>query len=186
MRSLARFVSVAGHPFLLIPLSIALATSEAASTAGFRALLSLTLGSLLVVGALVLFGRWRGWWSHIDVPERDRRAPLYGAAIVTTALSTAALELIGQPSVVVRGSLVATGMLALSLALNRFALKVSLHTAMAVYSAGILGVNLGGTALLGVAVLVGWSRVVLGRHTPREVLAGFAVGLLACAALLVR
>lgn len=66
--------------------------------------------------------------------------------------------------------------------MNHLGLKVSLHTAFAVYAAAIF---LSAGPLLGLlgalaALAVGWSRTALGRHTPREVAAGFALGTLVC------
>ncbi|MBI2376532.1 MAG: hypothetical protein HYV07_21230 [Deltaproteobacteria bacterium] len=182
---IARFVSIAGHPFLLIPGSIAIATSSAAGTNGYLVLLALVLVSLSLVGAVVLLGRARGWWSHVDVPERERRAPLYGVAIATTLSSTFLLDVFNHPRVVVAGSVIATAMLAIAFVVNRYALKVSLHTAMAVYAAGILGPNPGGALFFAVAIAVAWSRVTLGRHTRNEVAAGLALGTAASAVLLV-
>jgi membrane-associated phospholipid phosphatase len=60
-------------------------------------------------------------------------------------------------------------------------LKTSLHVGFTVYLAFLVyPLN----PVIAVAVLIftiflGWSRVVLGRHTPKEVLCGAALGLLA-------
>ena len=56
--------------------------------------------------------------------------------------------------------------------------KISLHTVVATYlSALVLSLNLWfGIGLFVFAALIAWSRVVLGRHTPVEVLLGWLVG----------
>ncbi len=66
---------------------------------------------------------------------------------------------------------------------NRY-LKSSLHVAFASFCGVLLA---GGPATAGAAVaavaLLAWSRVVLGRHRPAEVLSGALLGVAAGAAL---
>jgi membrane-associated phospholipid phosphatase len=69
--------------------------------------------------------------------------------------------------------------------LNHWA-KASLHTVFALYAAGLWGAWSIGAGIVAVplAASVAWSRVRLGRHSCKEVLAGATVGLAAAFALL--
>jgi membrane-associated phospholipid phosphatase len=82
---------------------------------------------------------------------------------------TAALWLGGQSRSVVAG-LASSALLVLVAHAARRWLKISLHVAFAVFSAVLLWPRIGAVAaLLILAVAVAWSRLVLGRHTRREV-----------------
>jgi membrane-associated phospholipid phosphatase len=63
--------------------------------------------------------------------------------------------------------------------------KISIHTAVAAGSAVTLSTNFGpwGLAWLPVVVLIAWSRVATGAHTPRQTVIGAMIG--ACATVVV-
>jgi hypothetical protein len=174
MLALARWVSIVGHPFVLLPAAIL--------AAGARRLSAAQTASILVVVGLVLAAMAayvrrevrRGQLDHIDVTVRQQRAPTYRLAIVLTAVTFVVLRATGPAG---GGALGALVVLVSSALLNRV-LKVSLHTGFAIYAAALIW--LAGPIWFAVFVVmagaVAWSRVALGRHTWAEILVGLLTG----------
>lgn len=177
----ARWVSVIVHPvaFPLLTLGVAcyLATNSFPQTVRW-VLLAVALVSLpisLVVAWQVIAGRW----TDLDVSVRRQRYALYPfglACMLALALSFAHF---GAPRIAVQAT-VAIVAANLTDGLINFAYKVSAHSTGAALCAAILWVAAPtwGIAGAAAAVAVGWSRVELKRHTPGQVLLGWAVGLL--------
>jgi membrane-associated phospholipid phosphatase len=178
VRKLARFISIAGHPMVLLPIAIGVSTNDLLSRADTIIALALILGTLVIFGAVVLWQVRRGVWSDIDVSRREQRPKMYLLAIGLTALGLAYVELTGRPAPMVRGNLATLAVLTLGLVLNQTTNKVSMHAAFDVFAAAILATAYPGAGLgfLVVACLVAASRVVLGRHTAKEAALGLVVG----------
>lgn len=140
---------------------------------------------MLVLAVHVVRAWRRGEIADVDVSSREHRPRVFLIGITASAIAVAAMLATHQSTAVVRGCVVACAMLVVMAVLNRFVLKASLHSAFATMAAGIVwpaSAALG--AVFGVVALaVGASRVVYGRHTTPEVLAGLAVGALAAGAL---
>ena len=84
----------------------------------------------------------------------------------------------------VRGVVATLGMMAVSAAATRW-IKVSLHMAFAALAAtapALMRSPIGYALLLALPAL-GWSRLVLQRHTPLELVLGTIIGVSAAAAL---
>jgi hypothetical protein len=179
--ALARTVSILGHPLLLLP---AASLTLAAAGGAPRTQLWL-LGSVL--GALaILIQAWswrqvrRGRWQHVDASQRGERKGLNRFLLGLLLLATLGVSLMHPLPALAWGLGCAAGMVAAGMVLARW-LKLSLHVSFAVFSAALLA-GLGPLVLAAasaLAVAVAWSRWVLGRHRPRELLAGAAVGALA-------
>lgn len=184
MQAVARFLSVLGHPVLLMPLAVALAVR---SRGGDAAVLAAALGLTAVVAvAVVVYSALqvrRGRWRHVDatVPAERRQLNLFALGVL--AACAAAGAVVAWPVGLGLGAgvaLVATGLL-----LRRH-LHLSLHAgfgALAVALAWPQWPAMGGLALLVAGVC--WSRLVLGRHRPLDVAAGLAAGALAGLAFVV-
>ncbi|NHN55841.1 phosphatase PAP2 family protein [Calidifontibacter sp. DB0510] len=118
------------------------------------------------------------------VPRRVRVAYLLvtlGCAVAGVVL----VGLLGGPHRVVAVVVTMVAGLAVAAVINtRY--RVSNHACAAAGGSVILAVLYGPIFLLGVliAAAVGWSRVVLGRHTVAEVAAGALVGAAVCAVVL--
>lgn len=127
----------------------------------------------LGVAALVLAGRV----VDFDLSDRRQRHLPFGLAAASAGLATAALAQLGAPgTIVLFGTAWSTLLVALCIVTLRW--KISLHAA-ALGAAVALDLALGGRHAVGwtiAALAVGWSRIVLRRHTTRQVLAGAAVG----------
>ncbi len=177
---LARAVSIAGHPAILLPLATWLALTLQAP--GDRSALSIVAipAAIAVLGVVyTLVQVHRGRWAHVDASSKHERRDLNG--LLGFALPIAALLawLAGARIQVSVALLVAAGVVLLGAGLARW-LKLSLHVAFAVFAAALLWPAWPWVACgLLLALLVAWSRLVLARHTPVEVAIAFPVGALA-------
>ena len=138
---------------------------------------------MLVLAIHVVRAWRRGEIADVDVSTREHRPRVFFIGIVASAIAIAAMLVTHQSASVVRGCAIACAMLVVMALLNRFVLKASLHSAFAMMAAGIV---FPASIVLGVvfgiiALAVGASRVVYGRHTTPEVLAGLAVGAVSAA-----
>lgn len=171
LSSLARAVSVAGHPFLLIPLMIAAATRNWRWTAVIGA------GMILPLLVIVIRNVRRGSWSDHDVSRRDQRGGFYKVVFPLLAFSAVLLYFLDASPQMMRGLAAAAVMLTLGWLGNRF-LKISLHMTAAAYCAVIL-IDLypwSAWFLLPFVAAIAWSRRHLERHTWAEVWVGVAIG----------
>jgi hypothetical protein len=71
---LARTLSVAGHPFVLIPLTVALTTRS------LRWAAIIAAGTILPLLWIIVRNVRRGTWSDAGVSRHDQRASFYDAA----------------------------------------------------------------------------------------------------------
>lgn len=178
---LARWVSAIIHPiaFPLLTLSVLtfIATNSIAETSRW-VLLAVALTSLpvaVLVGLQVLRGRW----TDLDVSVRRQRYALYPFGIACMLALFLAYEHFDAPRIVIRAAS-AFAIANIVDALVNFFYKVSAHATGAAACATLLW--LGATPPWGIvasvaALLVGWSRVELGRHTRGQVLLGWGVGI---------
>jgi membrane-associated phospholipid phosphatase len=197
----ARLVSATIHPIVL-PLLTLFVLSYRAGRGTFagvpmgalaRALAVVGVGAVVTaapVAALVGIQVLRGRWSDADVSVRQHRYLLYPFGIACMLAAAALFMVLGAPAVATQAVLA----LALTNLVNgaiNLREKVSAHAATAALCAALLwlmpaatqgttDIAAGATAA---ALLVGWSRVALGRHTVLQVLLGWAVGGLAALTL---
>lgn len=182
-RSFARILSIAGHPALLMPCGAVWATAtRGAPPAVVLVTAAASLAVVLGVGVYSLQQVRAGRWVHMDasMPGERRELNLFLALLLFGI--AAALWALSQPPAVAAGLALGGAVVAVG-HLLRARLKVSLHVAFAVLAASLLWPHV--PALCAAAVLsvgVAWSRVILGRHTVADVLAGWAVGAAAGAA----
>jgi hypothetical protein len=166
--ALARLVSIAAHPFVLSPLTAALASRSLRWTAIVAA------STLLPISAVILWNIRRGVWSDFDVSRRDQRSGLYWIAL---PLFAAAAFLIPAPAWFTRSMLALLAALVVALAADRL-LKTSLHLLFATFCAVVLWQAWPGSVLLMIPLLVvlAWARWHLEHHTPLEIAAGTLLG----------
>jgi membrane-associated phospholipid phosphatase len=169
--SLARALSIAGHPFLLIPLMIAVATRNWVWTAAIAA------GMILPMLAITIRNVRRGAWSDHDVSRQDQRLGLYRVAFPLLAVSTVLLYFLGAGRGMLRGMAAAAVMLALGTIGNRF-LKISMHMMTAAYATVVIVkiYPMSAWILVPFTAAIAWSRRKLERHTWPEVVVGLAIG----------
>ncbi|HEU4889863.1 MAG TPA: phosphatase PAP2 family protein [Thermoanaerobaculia bacterium] len=169
--TLARILSIAGHPFLLIPLMVAAATRNWVWTA--------IVGGVTILPLLVITLRnvRRGVWTDHDVSRPEQRGGLYRVIFPLIALSALLLWLMDARPQMLRGFAAGAVMLAIGLLGNRF-LKISLHMMAAAFCAVTLIRIYPNTAyaLVPFVAAIAWSRHKLDRHTWTEIVAGVVIG----------
>ena len=172
--TLARILSIAGHPFLLIPLTVA------ASTKGWKGTAVVAGITILPLLAIVIRNVRRGRWSDHDVSRRDQRAGLYLVAAPLVLLAALVLYFLGASTSMLRAVGAAAAMLAVGLAANRW-LKISMHMMCAAFCGVLLGRLYPWTPALSIpfTAAVAWSRWKLERHTPLEIALGLVLGTVA-------
>jgi membrane-associated phospholipid phosphatase len=183
VRPLAVFFSLAGHPFLLTPAVTLIAGWRTfGGPQAFRAVLTIVLACL--APASIYIGRkvQRREWSDLDVSARKDRPHLFTLGLILLAFTIAILVVTHQASIFVRGCAGAMLLIAAAWLCNRW-LKPSMHTGFVMLTAGALwrsDLPLA-LALAALAVAVGWSRLVLARHTVQEVVVGALLAMLVVA-----
>ncbi|MEO1366997.1 MAG: hypothetical protein AAFX50_07440 [Acidobacteriota bacterium] len=115
--------------------------------------------------------------SNFDISTRELRGPAYLLGLALGGLLIATSWPLGAPPVVLASMACALAMVTLAALIN-LKLKVSLHTAFAVWvTIGFSAIDLRATVALGVlTAAVAWSRLYLRRHTAVEVFAGLVLG----------
>lgn len=178
---IARIISILGHPLLVLPAAL---TLPAALRNDDPHALRWMLTGFALFAALVLGGAWlqvrRGRWAHVDASEPSERRSLnrvLWVALVVGAVATWR----GLPAPDLGLTLALSAVIVSLAMLTVRACKLSLHVAFSVFAASLLwpwGVA-AVAAGLAFASAVGWSRLHLGRHRPRDLVAGAGAGALA-------
>jgi membrane-associated phospholipid phosphatase len=193
-RPFARLVSTVVHPVLMPLLTLGLLMymslggifSQFDTAALARALEFVVVAVVVTavpIAVLVLYQVARGNWTDTDVSLRENRYLLYPFGIACMLLSVGVFDLLGAPVIAIRATL---GLVSANVvnSLINLRYKVSAHATAAALSATLLWlatpqsdypVIFGGVATAA-ALLVGWSRVALGRHTTGQVVLGWLVG----------
>jgi hypothetical protein len=168
---LARVLSIAGHPFVVVPLTIAAATRNWVWTAAISA------GMVLPLLVITLRNVRPGLWSDPDVSRQEQRSGLYRAGLPLLAATTLLLYFLDAGPRMMRGLAAAAAMLLLGVLGNRW-LKISLHLMIAAYCTVLIGDLYPRTLwwTLPLLAALGWSRRKLNRHTWAEVAVGTAIG----------
>jgi hypothetical protein len=181
----ARVVSIAGHPVVVLPGAILVGVSGAAPAHVTR---QAVFSAALVGAAVMVYSAVqvrRGRWSHVDASVREERSQLNVFLAVVLVLVSGALWLTGAPWGLVAGVAAPALLVVVAHATRRW-LKLSLHVAFATFSTAFLWPRPGAMLiLLALAAAIAWSRLVLSRHTGLEVTAGGAAGLAVGALFLV-
>jgi membrane-associated phospholipid phosphatase len=180
VRTFARLISWIGHPLVFVAVSVAIVVGRQLGLhAGLPVLLALLLSTLVPTAILLLSGLRSGRWSDADISVRKERQRFFPWAVPFSLAGVLVMYLIHAPAYIIRGGLVTLAIFLASWIVNCF-LKLSLHALFAFYCTMILfrvGIGWGTIAFL-LAILVAWSRLFLHRHTPVELIAGIALGLI--------
>lgn len=135
--------------------------------------------SVLPVSLIVLIQVRRGKWSDFDVSQRRQRYALYPISLVSVILLAGVYAALRAPRQLIVATLALTSANLVDGVINLF-WKVSAHATTAACCAALLWefsphASWGPPSTVG-ALLVGWSRVELKRHTTGQVIAGWFVG----------
>lgn len=176
---IATVISTAGHPLITIPLYVIIVmfAFEEPKRAAFVSLL--VVGGIFIPLSIRLFIKSRnGSYTNFDVSDRQQRKSLFVFILPLLFAVTFILYKTGQPKGIFLGVLFATILTVVSQVVNFF-IKSSLHVSLSIFLSFLmmpLFFNLS-VCMLVFTILIGWSRIVLGRHTRMEVFCGAGVGL---------
>jgi len=176
-------ISNFGNPFILLIFLTAYASFHFMDAhQAVKILLIFLLCSFVPTALFIIINVKRGKFSNYDVSTKAQRPVFYIFAIVLIGFVTLALFFLPYVHPFLRWGAMAAFTLLLSSFLINFWLKCSLHTCFSVYVAiafmamrGRTAIEMG-LALTVLAVLMGWSRIVLKRHTLSEVITGAFLG----------
>jgi len=184
---LARTISYLLAPATIsVPMILLLAFYQARNIASALAYGIITL-FFLSIGpfAYILLGVRLGKLSDVDVSRRSERAGPFLFGLCSVCLGWFALMLLHGPTLLITLLLltVVSGMVMMIITLWW---KISLHASSLAAAATMLTVLYGAIMLPAfvLLVLVSWSRIVLRRHTPAQVVAGSLLGIALSAIIL--
>lgn len=142
--------------------------------AAFKRFVPILLITVLPIVIWILWNVRKGNYSNLDVSNREQRKSLY--FFIAGAI---ALYLIYDYSVNTTIDLIMLFLLILLFAMqvSNYFIKSSMHMAFNVFVAALFFYKspLLGLIWFGIATLVGVTRIILKRHTPKEVLMGAAI-----------
>lgn len=176
--NLARLISILGHPLLTLPIFAVtvLFTYEKFNQALIHS--SLILGGICLPLCLKMYWKTKsGSYTNFDVSDQKQRQSWYVYAVVILLLVTIVLFVTEQPRTLRLSILFALILLTISKLVNFF-IKSSLHVSLNIFLAFlIMSINL----LIGLIFLcsiffIAWARLVLKRHTLKEIITGALIG----------
>lgn len=179
-RSLARTVSIIGHPTIVLPIAVLALTLQS----GTYVQAAWTVAAFVIFAALVMgYSKWqvrRGRWGHVDASSVAERRSLNGFLLLALGASLLLALAVGAPRELALGLALSAGVVLLAIR-TQTRCKLSLHMAFVVLAAALVGAasTLALLAGLAFAGLVAWSRLILQRHAPRDIVAGAAAGAVA-------
>jgi membrane-associated phospholipid phosphatase len=174
-RLAATVLSIVGHPLVIMPLTVLISVRQSL----FRTLIYAGITILPLVFVIRRKVRAKEWTDH-DVSEPRQRREFYWVLLVVIGGSTALFSLLGFPRPLIVGIAVSFVLLALGMLINLRS-KISIHMMFCAYCVVILVRTGMAASLIAFCLLLalGWSRVVLGRHTVPQVFSGAAMGAVA-------
>jgi membrane-associated phospholipid phosphatase len=175
--AVARAVSIAGHPVVLLLVAALIAASTRGASLRQLWLIS---GALVTLGVVVLGFSWlqvrAGRWSHIDASVRNERNSLNVFLGVLCLLGAVLLWFLTRRPYMSLGLALSGALIVIALLIARW-VKVSLHVAFAAFATALLWpIKLAVVAGVLLTAAVVWSRLVLGRHVAADVAAGLLLG----------
>ncbi|MBX2992026.1 MAG: phosphatase PAP2 family protein [Bacteroidetes bacterium] len=183
--TIARWISIIGHPFLLMPALTGIIAYHVLPPKQALIAELVALGVVIVPAAVYTMYRVRkGTWGDLDVSDQRQRGQFYRILLPLLLIVTIVALLADVPPEIPLGAAAIIVLVGSAHFINS-KVKVSLHTGFGVFVALTLFLirpDIAFAALI-LACLIGWSRIVLGRHSTREVLLGGGLGFVVAGAL---
>jgi membrane-associated HD superfamily phosphohydrolase len=176
---LAKTISIIGHPLLLGSSYVVLMSFH---NLPVQTAMAVSLSVICLVTIPIIFNNWRktkkGLYTNFDVSDQQQRKGFYPFAITLFVILLLVFWIFDFPIEVISKSLVFFVMVLL-MALINLRLKASMHAGIAFYIAiSVFSIGLWpGLFLLGLAILISWSRLVMQRHSGLELIVGGFVGI---------
>ena len=178
-QAIAKWISICGHPLLTLPLFVTITMFATEDIGKASLVIFLIVGCIFVPLVAWLYIKSKnGTTTNFDVSDRKQRKSLFVFILPVLMLVTIILYRTGQSKTVCLSVFFGLVITFVSQLVN-LRIKSSLHVSMTIYLAFlIMPMNyLMGIVVLLLSGLIGWSRIVLGRHTLKEVLWGGGIGL---------
>jgi membrane-associated phospholipid phosphatase len=175
---IARWISIVGHPFTFVVLLVATSSWELHGGQHALRTTAIVIVAMLIPLGLFIWNRYSlGHWETVDASAPKDRPALYTASFLLLIPIGTYFILRDHSAEMVRGLAAVAILIGILAGLNRW-IKLSVHLALATFATFII---LRIAPTLGVALLIflpilGWSRLVLSRHSPVEVVGGFLLG----------
>lgn len=178
VRKISTVISAIGHPLLVI----AIATMIIAFHLYDRD--KAFLVSLVVIGIAIIPVTINNYtktrkkvYTNFDVSDQKQRASFFKFSLLVLGIATLVLYFIPGTEEFFLGTFFALMMLATAAIIN-IKIKSSIHTSVIFYVAiSVYKIYAPATFILfGLGILVGISRLVLNRHTKKEVMVGGLIG----------
>jgi membrane-associated phospholipid phosphatase len=176
---IAKYVSFCGHPLLTIPLFVIITMFITEDIGKALSVIFLIVGCIFVPLIAWLYIKSKnGTTTNFDVSDRKQRKSLFVFILPVLMFVCFILYFTGQNKMLCMSVFFGLVITFISQLVN-LRIKSSLHVSMTIYLAFlIIPMNYElGIAVLLLSGLIGWSRIVLGRHTLKEVLWGGGIGL---------
>jgi len=176
---IASYISVMGHPLLTIPIFsiIALFTFEEFQQALLHS--SIILGCIFLPLTLKMYLKSKNKsYTNFDVSDKSQRQSWYVFALFVLLVTTIILFVTEQPRTLSLSVLFSLLLLVTSQIVNYF-IKSSLHVSLNILlSFLIMPMNLAiGLLFIVFTFSIAWARLTLKRHSVKEIIAGFLIGL---------
>lgn len=176
--AVANFLSLLGHPLVLLPLTIALTLIGNVSPSRLLTIVAIFTASTVVPMLFIIRRKVAaGTWTDMDVSDHGQRGHLYTVALAITAVSIAVFWLLDLPRGIIAGAVISLILLLAGMAINRYS-KISMHAMFGSYCVVILSASnpMFGLGAFALVAAMSWSRVVLGRHSLAQVIMGNLLG----------
>lgn len=180
MERIAKIITFIFHPIVLVSPSVFFIIYISGSSLNESIIWTLTsMGFLLAIAAYIRVGMKAGFFSNFDVSKREQRVFLFPAILVAGLLFLTALLFFRGPLSLLY-ALVYFILSVAVLALVTLRIKASIHvggiTAAVVSIIYFFGDKY--IFLLFIIPVMAWARIIEKRHTLKETLVGFLLGLL--------
>ena len=179
MKKIANFVSLIGNPLYTIPLFVLIVMFGKEDFSKAVLISFLIVGCIFIPLILWMYIKSKnGSYSNFDVSDKHERKSLFWFAFPFISVITVLMFVTNQPKNISISMLFALILVVVSQVTNFF-IKSSLHVSLNIFlSALIFTVNykIGIAVLFFTGILI-WSRLKLERHTVKEVITGFVIGL---------
>ncbi|MES3016910.1 MAG: phosphatase PAP2 family protein [Bacteroidota bacterium] len=179
-RRVANILSIFGHPLLTAPaFAIFMFFKLEDVELAFKHSIIIILGIFLPLSIRMYVNTKKGVYTNFDVSDQGQRQSWYIFATILLSVFTLYLFITGQPQNLCYSVAASLILLVISQCIN-FYIKSSLHVSVNVFLAFLMmSVSVAaGIMFLLFAGFVAQSRLVLGRHTIREIIVGALVGLI--------
>lgn len=180
MKIFAQLINLVFHPVVLVSpvvFLIVLGSTNQFSDALFWALVS--LGFVILISSYILIGMRFGFFTNFDVSKRQQRIYLFPAVIIAGLLYLLSIIYLKGPRELII-SIVYFLVSVFVLAVVTLKIKASVH--VGAITAGIVStIYFFGSSynfLLFLIPLMAWARIKQKRHTLKETIVGFLLGLL--------